>query len=77
MNKSYNKFLHENKEKPINVRWSLYVPFQPDISEYSTELLPLLFKFMSKAEAEGDKDPRALVNSYYALEQFCENLGQY
>ncbi len=57
--------------------YGLYFSFQPDISEYSTELLPLLFKFMSKAEAEGDKDPRALVNSYYALEQFCENLGQY
>ena len=50
---------------------------QPDISKYSRELLPLLFNYMSKAEAAGDKDPKGLINSYYALEMFCENLGKY
>ena len=32
---------------------------------------------MAKAEAAGDKDPKGLMNSYYALEMFCENLGKY
>ena len=50
---------------------------QPDISKYSRELLPLLFNYMAKAEAAGDKDPKGLINSYYALEMFCENLGKY
>ncbi len=54
-----------------------FARFQPHIGKYSGELLPLLFNYMSKAEATGDKDPKGLVNSYYALEMFCENLGKF
>ena len=48
---------------------------QPNISKYSRELLPLLFNYISETEASGVKDPKGLINSYYALEMFCENLG--
>ncbi|KAK7114904.1 importin-4-like [Littorina saxatilis] len=49
---------------------------QPNITKYSSELLPLLFQYLGKATQEADKNPRGLTKSYYALEMFIENLGQ-
>ncbi len=49
---------------------------QPHISKYSAELLPLLFGYLSKVQAEENRDPRGIVHSYFALEMFCENLGE-
>ena len=50
--------------------------WQPDISKYSNELLPLLFGYLSEATREAAMDPRSVTKSYYALEMFCENLGK-
>lgn len=49
--------------------------FQPEITTFASELLPLLFQYLSKASQEAEKNPRGLTKSYYALETFCENLG--
>jgi len=49
---------------------------QPDISKFSSELLPLLFAQMNSASANVEKDPRGVTKLYYALEMFCENLGK-
>ncbi|KAK7498967.1 hypothetical protein BaRGS_00009776 [Batillaria attramentaria] len=49
---------------------------QPDITKYTSELLPLLFQYLGKATQEADKNPRGLTKSYYALEMFIENLNQ-
>ncbi|CAC5376947.1 IPO4 [Mytilus coruscus] len=48
---------------------------QPDISKYASEILPLVFQYLGRATNEIDKNPKGLVKSYYALEMFCENLG--
>ncbi|RUS88757.1 hypothetical protein EGW08_003474 [Elysia chlorotica] len=48
---------------------------QPDISQYASELLPLLFLYLNKSMEEVEKNPKGLVKSHYALEMFCENLG--
>lgn len=50
---------------------------QPEITTFASELLPLLFQYLSKASQEAEKNPRGLTKSYYALETFCENLGTY
>ncbi|ELT89259.1 hypothetical protein CAPTEDRAFT_159396 [Capitella teleta] len=47
---------------------------QPNISKYSSELLPLLFECLTRATADITKDPRGVTKTYYALEMFCENL---
>ncbi|XP_056015924.1 importin-4-like isoform X2 [Ostrea edulis] len=49
---------------------------QPEITSFSSELLPLLFQYLSKASQEADKNPKGLTKSYYALETFCENLDK-
>lgn len=49
---------------------------QPDISKYASEILPLIFQYLGRATNEVDKNPKGLVKSYYALEMFCENLGE-
>lgn len=49
---------------------------QPDISKYASEILPLIFQYLGRATNEIDKNPKGLVKSYYALEMFCENLGE-
>ncbi|KAJ8957095.1 hypothetical protein NQ318_007310 [Aromia moschata] len=50
---------------------------QPEISKYSSELLPVLFECLSQIftqmQAE-KKDPPSLDRLFYALETFCENL---
>ncbi|GFN80012.1 importin-4 [Plakobranchus ocellatus] len=48
---------------------------QPDISQYAAQLLPLLFVYLNKSMEEVEKNPKGLVKSHYALETFCENLG--
>jgi len=55
---------------------SLFCNFQPDISKYASEILPLLFQYLLQVSQEGDKNPRGLTRSYYALEMFCQNLGK-
>lgn len=49
---------------------------QPEITTFASELLPLLFQYLSKASQEAEKNPRGLTKSYYALETFCENLDK-
>ncbi|XP_005096783.1 importin-4 [Aplysia californica] len=48
---------------------------QPCISNYASELLPLLFQYLNKSMEEVEKNPKGVVKSHYALEMFCENLG--
>jgi len=49
---------------------------QPDISKYSSELLPLLFDCLSKTSHDPGQRPQDIVRVYYATEMFCENLGK-
>lgn len=48
---------------------------QPDISQYASQLLPILFMYLNKSMEEVEKNPKGLIKSHYALEVFCENLG--
>ncbi|XP_075230407.1 importin-4-like [Lycorma delicatula] len=49
---------------------------QPEISCYAQELLPVLFEFLSRLQGAGDSEPQGGVDRmFYALEMFCENLG--
>ena len=57
-----------------NVKQILLVYFQPDISKFAAEILPLLFDYLG--QASGKADPPGISRTYYALETFCENLGQ-
>lgn len=61
----------------LSVAHAKYVKknLQPEITTFASELLPLLFQYLSKASQEAEKNPRGLTKSYYALETFCENLG--
>lgn len=64
------------KKISLNVVHLNYDNFlQPEITTFASELLPLLFQYLSKASQEAEKNPRGLTKSYYALETFCENLG--
>ena len=49
---------------------------QPDINKFSGELLPILFNYLSSASQDINKDLRGVNKTYYALEVFCENLGE-
>ncbi|XP_076355100.1 importin-4-like isoform X1 [Tachypleus tridentatus] len=52
---------------------------QPDISKFASDLLPLLFNFLSQLSQQlqhGGKDPTSLSKIFYALESFCENLEE-
>ena len=51
--------------------------FQPDISKYASEILPLLFQYLLQVSQDAEKNSKGLTRSYYALEMFCENLGEY
>lgn len=58
---------------PIN----FYILFQPEISKYAPELLPVLFDCLNQIffQMESEKkDPPSLDRLFYALETFCENL---
>ena len=49
---------------------------QPDISQFSQELLPLLFECLSKSSDASQIRRKDIVRTYYAMEKFCENLGK-
>ncbi|KAF7381213.1 hypothetical protein HZH68_016088 [Vespula germanica] len=52
---------------------------QPDISQYSSELLPLLFEYLGQVCAlirQEKKEPPSIDRMFYALEMFCENLNE-
>lgn len=55
----------------------LKIFFQPEISEYANELMPVLFEYLSqlctKLQNDG-KHPPGVDRMFYALEVFCENL---
>ncbi|XP_015777738.1 PREDICTED: importin-4-like [Acropora digitifera] len=48
---------------------------QPDISKYSADILPLLFERLVNSSSSG-KSSTSITRTYYALETFCENLGE-
>lgn len=50
---------------------------QPEISQYASELLPVLFDCLAQVLQQMEiekKDPPSLDRLFYALETFCENL---
>ncbi|XP_046842759.1 importin-4-like isoform X2 [Xenia sp. Carnegie-2017] len=47
---------------------------QPDISKFSSSILPLLFNYLG--EIKGKCDAPGVTRTFYALETFCENLGE-
>ena len=52
---------------------------QPDISQYSSELLPVLFEYLGQICAhikQEKKEPPSVDRMFYALEMFCENLNE-
>ncbi|XP_014468024.1 PREDICTED: importin-4-like [Dinoponera quadriceps] len=51
---------------------------QPEISQYSSELLPVLFEYLGQVCAhikQEKKEPPSVSRMFYALEMFCENLN--
>lgn len=51
---------------------------QPEISQYSSELLPVLFEYLGQVCAhikQEKKEPPSINRMFYALEMFCENLN--
>ncbi|XP_043248077.1 importin-4-like [Colletes gigas] len=52
---------------------------QPDISQYSSELLPVLLEYLGQICAhikQEKKAPPSVDRMFYALEMFCENLNE-
>ncbi|KAL0099728.1 hypothetical protein PUN28_019857 [Cardiocondyla obscurior] len=52
---------------------------QPEISNYSSELLPVLFDYLGQVATyvkQEKKEPHAVGRMFYALEMFCENLHE-
>lgn len=52
---------------------------QPDISQYSSELLPVLFEYLGQVCTQIEREKRAHPSTdrvFYALEMFCENLNE-
>ncbi|KAK2578828.1 hypothetical protein KPH14_002445 [Odynerus spinipes] len=52
---------------------------QPDISQYSSELLPVLFEYLGQVCTlirHEKKEPPSIDRMFYALEMFCENLNE-
>ncbi|XP_049829697.1 importin-4-like [Schistocerca gregaria] len=52
---------------------------QPDISQYASDLLPVLFEHLGQLCVQlqqSGKEPPGLDRTFYALEMFCENLEQ-
>lgn len=52
---------------------------QPDISQYSSELLPVLFEYLGQVcilIRQEKKEPPSIDRMFYALEMFCENLNE-
>ncbi|KAL5466681.1 hypothetical protein EMCRGX_G030825 [Ephydatia muelleri] len=48
---------------------------QPEISQYSADLLPILFQFVDHALVSSHEENSYLTKIFYALETFCEQLG--
>ncbi|XP_037085463.1 importin-4-like [Pollicipes pollicipes] len=52
---------------------------QPDISKYAAELMPVLYSYLASITAtlqSAEKDPPGCDRMFYALETFCETLGE-
>ncbi|KAG7189765.1 hypothetical protein KM043_017429 [Ampulex compressa] len=52
---------------------------QPDISQYSSELLPVLFEYLGQVCShirQEKREPPSVDRMFYALEMFCENLNE-
>ena len=52
---------------------------QPEISHYSSELLPILFEYLVQVCTfikQEKKEPPSVDRMFYALEMFCENLNE-
>ncbi|XP_060832672.1 importin-4-like [Bombus pascuorum] len=52
---------------------------QPNISQYSSELLPVLFEYLGQICVhikQEKKEPPSVDRMFYALEMFCENLNE-
>uniref|UniRef100_A0A6M2DTC3 Putative karyopherin importin beta 3 n=1 Tax=Xenopsylla cheopis TaxID=163159 RepID=A0A6M2DTC3_XENCH len=49
---------------------------QPDISQYASDILPILFEFLSQlcATLPNNSEPPSIDKMFYALEVFCEHL---
>lgn len=50
---------------------------QPEISQYASEILPILFKFLHELcliIADNGQEPAHIDRVFYALETYCENL---
>jgi len=60
----------------------MFVHFQPDISNYSEQVMPVLFSYLDnlcqvmKEHGELTKQPEHMTRMFYALEMFCENLNE-
>ena len=57
-----------------NLNLFMLFVLQPDISKYSADILPLLFERLVYTSDSG-KSSASITRTYYALETFCENLG--
>lgn len=56
----------------------VFLLLQPDISQFSNDLMPVLFQFMDVAittTQQQHKESIGLTKIFYALETFCEQLG--
>jgi hypothetical protein len=56
-----------------------FCTFQPEISQYAAELLPVLFEYLGQVYAQMEKEKSesaSLDRLFYALETFCENLDE-
>lgn len=52
---------------------------QPDITKYAGDVLPILFEFLHQLCMQirkGVEEPKHYDRMFYALETFCENLGE-
>lgn len=52
---------------------------QPEISQYASEVLPVLFEYLNQLYIQMEKDktePNSLNKLFYSLETFCENLDE-
>lgn len=52
---------------------------QPEISQYASQLLPVLFDYLSHMciQLQNDgKEPPSVDRMFYAMENFCENLDK-
>lgn len=55
----------------------IYLFLQPEISKYASDLLPVLFEYLTQVyhQMQTEKiEPASLDRMFYALETFCENL---